>query len=573
MRLSAVVVIVCTLALAAAGDCGLSNVVQTVVGPTGPMGPQGIQGIRGPTGMQGVPGASIVGPTGAVGPQGESLSLDGAIVLSDAYNMSAAAESGSEQGMNVVIYLIELDTRTVASTWDLIGNMTMMIVYWTNNEPFNHWSVAGKFTGGIGPTGINAYTTTTTSYSQPAVGTSTTISVAQSAAFSIGQNVYVTSGGYYMITGIGSPTLMTLQNLGYPGNALPGITIATTTQGVSPAGVIGPDVQPLSSTDSPTFDGLTIGNTQSEITLTPVGPQGYPRIYLKTSGGNYGAITQANSGLIIMYNNGPNWMLFGSTSIQTANNVLDDGSGDASFFGGVTAAGLTVSGTISTKVLNSGALTVTNTQANLTVASTNTIYPTTLVLKSAGGYTHFSRQDDVGTIILDSGGTNYMRVASNSVSTQHNTLDNGSGGASFTAITAGSITFSPIAGGPTPTSLSSYSEATYTATISTQLSGSLLLRFTKIGALICMTVQPFQGICTSAGAGITWTIPPTFGKSTTSIAPTEAIGVVVDDNSVNVPGQLSISGTYVNLAPTSTGQFQASYCGMTYGTTMCYSAL
>ncbi|HKD61332.1 MAG TPA: DNRLRE domain-containing protein, partial [Terracidiphilus sp.] len=93
--------------------------------------------------------------------------------------------------------------------------------------------------GATGAAGLNAYTTTASSFTQPASGSNTaTIALGNSSWMSVGQVVFLTSGGYYSVASTPTGTSAVLTNLGYTGNASSGTTIATA-QAVSPAGLIG----------------------------------------------------------------------------------------------------------------------------------------------------------------------------------------------------------------------------------------------------------------------------------------------------------------------------------------------
>ena len=79
-------------------------------------------------------------------------------------------------------------------------------------------------TGLQGSAGVNAYTTTTQVFNQPANQSSVTIGVTASSMFVTGEILVMASGGYYQAT-IVNATAVTLLNLGYPGNAVAGTSI------------------------------------------------------------------------------------------------------------------------------------------------------------------------------------------------------------------------------------------------------------------------------------------------------------------------------------------------------------
>ncbi len=94
--------------------------------------------------------------------------------------------------------------------------------------------------GPAGDAGINAFTTTTASFTQPATNSTVLVSVAQSAWMSVGQYLFLPVGGTYQVSALPNTTHVTLLNpTGYASNASPGATIASGTT-VSASGQIGP---------------------------------------------------------------------------------------------------------------------------------------------------------------------------------------------------------------------------------------------------------------------------------------------------------------------------------------------
>lgn len=80
---------------------------------------------------------------------------------------------------------------------------------------------------GGGAAGIDAYTTTTSGFTMPAVSGTVTVAVAESRWMAIGQCVYVQSAGYFWVTAKPTNTSVTLQNIGLSSNAAPAATIVT----------------------------------------------------------------------------------------------------------------------------------------------------------------------------------------------------------------------------------------------------------------------------------------------------------------------------------------------------------
>lgn len=92
-------------------------------------------------------------------------------------------------------------------------------------------------TGATGAAGINAYTTTSAPYTQPAANGNVTVSVASTAWMVQGQEVFVATGGTYDVAAIVGPTSVSLTYLGYDG-ASPGATVPNLS-GVTPSGARG----------------------------------------------------------------------------------------------------------------------------------------------------------------------------------------------------------------------------------------------------------------------------------------------------------------------------------------------
>jgi hypothetical protein len=81
--------------------------------------------------------------------------------------------------------------------------------------------------------------------------------------------VFITTGGYYTVTSIESITSMTIQNLGYNGNAAPLISTIAIGSLVSPGGIIG-TMGPIGATGA---QGLR-GATGAQGTIGSQGAQG-----------------------------------------------------------------------------------------------------------------------------------------------------------------------------------------------------------------------------------------------------------------------------------------------------------
>jgi hypothetical protein len=81
-----------------------------------------------------------------------------------------------------------------------------------------------------GPSGANAWAVVTASFNVPAIGSTVTVTVNQTAGFVVGQNVYVATasaaGGNFTVYSVNSPTSITLTFLGFSGDFAAASTVA-----------------------------------------------------------------------------------------------------------------------------------------------------------------------------------------------------------------------------------------------------------------------------------------------------------------------------------------------------------
>lgn len=94
--------------------------------------------------------------------------------------------------------------------------------------------------GADGTDGQNSFTETTSSFVQPASLGTVNIEVLNSDWATVGEPLFITTGGSYLVTAVPDSSHITVQNLGYAGNAAPTTVIASSSI-VTPSGFKGND--------------------------------------------------------------------------------------------------------------------------------------------------------------------------------------------------------------------------------------------------------------------------------------------------------------------------------------------
>ena len=92
--------------------------------------------------------------------------------------------------------------------------------------------------GSSGTNGVDAFTTTTAHFTQPAAAATVSVSVANSTWMGVGQVLFVVGGGYYTVSSVTDAVTVVLTNLGYTGNTAAGGVISAGNK-VSPGGLVG----------------------------------------------------------------------------------------------------------------------------------------------------------------------------------------------------------------------------------------------------------------------------------------------------------------------------------------------
>lgn len=81
--------------------------------------------------------------------------------------------------------------------------------------------------GTNGTDGADAYSITAANYTQPAVSATVSVTVDRTDWMAAGQNIYISTGGYYSISSITDGTHVVVTNLGSTGNAAPAVVVAS----------------------------------------------------------------------------------------------------------------------------------------------------------------------------------------------------------------------------------------------------------------------------------------------------------------------------------------------------------
>lgn len=200
-----------------------------------------------------IPNGSQVSPGGIQGAASSATGANAYDTTTASFTMPAAAANVNVTisntgwlGVGQVVYIAGAGYFTVAS-------ITSATVFNATNANYPgaaapgstiasgaHVSPAGLIgPAGAGGAGLNAFTSLSANFTQPAGSANVTITVGTTAWMALGQIIYVVGGGYYTISSIGDVTHVTVTNLGYLGNATSGATVSSG-GAVSPAGLIGP---------------------------------------------------------------------------------------------------------------------------------------------------------------------------------------------------------------------------------------------------------------------------------------------------------------------------------------------
>jgi len=179
---------------------------------------------------------------------------------------------------------------------------------------------------GAGGAGLNAFTTLTNNYTQPAVASTVSIKVGTTAWMAVSQAIFVQGGGYYTVASITDLTNVVITNLGYSANAAPGATVsATGTVGVVPSGVSGATGTSAFTNTTANFTMPTVGNSVS----VPVNSTGFMvpglSIYVQTAG-YFTVATVTDSTHVLLTNQGVPGNIIAGNVVASGAGVVSAGA-------------------------------------------------------------------------------------------------------------------------------------------------------------------------------------------------------------------------------------------------------
>jgi hypothetical protein len=181
----------------------------------------------------------------------------------------------------------------------------------------SHVSPAGLIgPAGAGGAGLNAFTTLSASFIQPAASATVSINVGTTAWMVPTQAIYIAGGGYYTVASITDINHAVITNLGYSANAAPGATVPSA-GGVVPSGLNG---QAGTNAFTVTTANFTMPTSGSTVTVT-VGATGWmaqgQNLFIPTAG--YLSVSVVTDATHVVLTNS------GTTGNVTAGTVISSG--------------------------------------------------------------------------------------------------------------------------------------------------------------------------------------------------------------------------------------------------------
>jgi hypothetical protein len=154
---------------------------------------------------------------------------------------------------------------------------------------------------GAGGAGLNAFTTLSANFIQPAVNATVSANVGTTAWIATGQGVYVQGGGYYQVASVPDLTHVNLTNLGTAGNAAPGATVTSGTNvTVTPSGTPGTSGVNAFTTTTAAFTQPAVSSTVS-VTFGNTAWMAQNQYVFVSGGGTYtvASITDATHAVLL----------------------------------------------------------------------------------------------------------------------------------------------------------------------------------------------------------------------------------------------------------------------------------
>jgi collagen type VII alpha len=225
-----------------------------------------IAGAIGPTGARGSTGAT--GATGAAGAATYTLTTSAFTIPSEGYSVAVNVQSSTVFNPGTAVQV------PTAGYFNVVNRLSATQLQLSNLGSVGNQGAGASVASGVmvvlaGAPGNHAYTSTIFSFVQPATGGTVNVDVGRANVFTSGAFIYISGGGYYQVTNapVNSVTI-TILNQGSIGNAAVGATIqpasiaAAGAQGATGStgarGPAGPAVQPLGTSDSPTFNAISL---------------------------------------------------------------------------------------------------------------------------------------------------------------------------------------------------------------------------------------------------------------------------------------------------------------------------
>jgi hypothetical protein len=191
-----------------------------------------------------VSAGGLIGATGSGGAGKNAFTNLAANFTQPAVNSTVSINVGTTAWMAAgqVIFVQGGGYYSVASITDLTDAVVTNLGYAGNATPgatVTSGSTVAVTPGGLAGTGRDSFTTTTASFTQPAVGSSVTVLFASTAWMAQNQYVFISGGGTYSVASVLNATQAVLSSVAATGNVSSGTSVPSGSA-VSPSGPAGP---------------------------------------------------------------------------------------------------------------------------------------------------------------------------------------------------------------------------------------------------------------------------------------------------------------------------------------------